>query len=213
MTYGMIVAEALRLMFASAGERVGDDAESLERMRNDPYYAEYLDGMAGAFARCVADLEAKGVIPWRSRRLALAEGVRRGGALVYELSALLPDYLELEQVGAWESHMGTHELFLGLDYDPDGDELIIYDGAYADAFVVKYTPVIPRMTPDTDPTAVVPLPEALATVIPYFIKGDLYESEEPGEAAKARNLYEQMVEAYHPPQHQAQSRAARIFDF
>lgn len=211
MTYGQIIAEALRLMFASAGEVIGEDAESIAQMRSDPRYADHLDRIPGAFARCLGDLEAKGVIPWKSKRLTYADGEKRGGAQVFELSLVIPDCFELEKVGAWEAYSGTRELFPVEDYELDGDELIIYGGRYADAFVVKYTPCIPRMTADTDMSAMIELPEAMASAIPYFIKGDLYESEEPGEAAKARNLYEQMVEAYHPPHSQTQGRVVNVY--
>ncbi len=213
MTYGQIIAEALRLMFASAGERIGEDAESIAQMRSDPRYADHLDRIPGAFARCLGDLEAKKVIPWKSKRLTFADGEKQGGARVFELSLVIPDCYELEKVGAWEPYSGTRELFLVEDFELDGDELIIYGGTHAEAFVVKYTPSLPRMTADTDMSAKVELPEALASAIPYFIKGDLYEAEEPGEAAKARNLYEQMVAGYHPPHHQAQGRVVRVYDF
>lgn len=213
MTYGQIIAEALRLMFASAGESIGEDAASISQMRSDPRYADYLDRIPGAFARCLGDLEAKKVIPWKSKRLAFSDGMKLGGARVYELSLVIPDCYELEQVGAWEAYSGTRELFVVEDYELDGDELVIYGGTYADAFVVKYTPSLPRMTADTDVSAEVEVPEALASAIPYFIKGDLYESEEPGEAAKARNLYEQMVGAYHPPHRQRQGSVVRRYDF
>ena len=212
MTYGQMIAEALRLMFASA-EVIGEDEASIERMRNDPRYADYIDRIPGAFARCLGDLEAKKVIPWRSKRLAPADGEKLGGARAFELSLLIPDCYEVEKVGAWESYSGTRELFLVEDYELDGDELIIYGGTYAEAYVVKYTPSLPRMTADTDVEAEISLPEALTSAIPYFIKGDLYEAEEPGEAAKARNLYEQMVAGYHPPNSQVQGRVAMVFDF
>lgn len=212
MTYGQMIAEALRLMFASA-EVIGEDEASIERMRNDPRYADYIDRIPGAFARCLGDLEAKKVIPWRSKRLAPAEGEKLGGARAYELSLLIPDCYEVEKVGAWESYSGTRELYPVEDYELDGDELIIYGGTYAEAYVVKYTPSLPRMTADTDVEAEISLPDALASAIPYFIKGDLYEAEEPGEAAKARNLYEQMAAGYHPPNRQTQTRVVRVYDF
>ena len=213
MTYGQIIAEILRLVFASGGAIMGEGTEAVARMKNDPRYADYIDRIPGAFNRALADLEAKRVIPWKSRRLALSDGEKLGGARAFELSLLIPDCYEVEKVGAWESYSGTRELFLVEDYELDGDELIIYGGTYAEAYVVKYTPSLPRMTADTDVDAEISLPEALASAIPYFIKGDLYEAEEPGEAAKARNLYEQMTAGYHPPNRQTQTRVVRVYDF
>lgn len=213
MTYGQMIAEVLRLVFASGGAIVSEGSEAVTRMKNDPRYADYMDKIPGAFNRALADLEAKRVIPWKSKRLMLSEGEKMGGARVFDLSLLIPDCYEVEKVGAWESYSGTSELFLVEDYELDGGELIIYGGTKAEAFVVKYTQSLPRMTADTDVGAEISLPEALASAIPYFIKGDLYEAEEPGEAAKARNLYEQMVAGYHPPNRQAQTRVVRVYDF
>lgn len=213
MTYGQMIAEVLRLVFASGGAIVGEGSESVARMKNDPRYADHMDKIPGAFNRALADLEAKRVIPWKSKRLTLSEGEKMGGARVFDLSLLIPDCYEVEKVGAWESYSGTRELLLVEDYELDGGELIIYGGTHAEAFVVKYTQSLPRMTADTDVEAEISLPEALASAIPYFIKGDLYEAEEPGEAAKARNLYEQMAAGYHPPNRQTQTRVERVYDF
>lgn len=213
MTYGQMIAEVLRLTFASGGAIVGEGAEAVERMRNDHRYVDYIDKIPGAFNRALADLEAKKMIPWKARQLALAEGQGRGGAKAYKLAEIAPDLYEIEKVGAWNAGRGTRELLLVEDYEYDSEELIIYGGAYADAFVLQYTPRLERMTAATDAEAQISLPEALASAIPYFIKGDLYEAEEPGEAAKARNIYEQMVGAYLPPQHQVQGRVVRVYDF
>lgn len=213
MTYGQMIAEVLRLVFASGGAIVGEGAENIARMRMDPRYADYVDKIPGSFNRALSDLEARKVIPWKARRLALAEGRGSNGAKVFKLSEVVPDLYEIEKVGAWIAGRGTQELYPVEDYEYDAEELTVYGGTRADAFVLQYTPTIPRMTAATDAEAEISLPEALASAIPYFIKGDVYEAEEPSEAAKARNIYEQMVEAYHPPHRQAQKRVVMRYDF
>ena len=213
MTYGQMIAESLRLVFASGGAIVGEGADAIARMRSDTRYADYVDKIPGSFNRALSDLEAKKVIPWKARRLALAEGQGRNGAKVFKLSEVAPDLYEIEKVGAWISGRGTHELIAVEDYEYDDEELVICGETRADAFVLQYTPMLQMMTAATDAEDEISLPDALSAAIPYFIKGDIYEAEEPSEAAKARNLYEQMVEAYHPPQSQAQKQVVMKYGF
>lgn len=63
-------------------------------------------------------------------------------------------------------------------------------------FVVEYTPKMPYITSLTDNKEVLNIPDAMARVIPYFVKGDLYETEEPQLSAVARNVFENALQEY-----------------
>lgn len=65
------------------------------------------------------------------------------------------------------------------------------DGNYS----IIYAPIIPRVAAGTDDTIDIDLPDKIACLIPYFIKGDLYTEDEPGVAAEARNLFEASLDA------------------
>lgn len=63
-------------------------------------------------------------------------------------------------------------------------------------FKIEYTPKAPYITSTTDNNSELNIPEVLARVIPYFIKAELYEGEEPQISASARNIFESALSEY-----------------
>lgn len=63
-------------------------------------------------------------------------------------------------------------------------------------FKIEYTPKAPYITSTTDNNSELVIPEVLARVIPYFIKAELYEMEEPQISASARNIFESALSEY-----------------
>lgn len=53
-----------------------------------------------------------------------------------------------------------------------------------------------RLRTDTSDDTELDLDEELCMLIPYFLKGDLYEEDNAQQAAIARNLFEDMVDDY-----------------
>jgi hypothetical protein len=63
-------------------------------------------------------------------------------------------------------------------------------------FVVEYVPKIPLITSTTDNNTEIDLPDALVRIIPYFVKAELYELDEPNLSAMARNVFESALTEY-----------------
>ena len=59
-----------------------------------------------------------------------------------------------------------------------------------------YEPRMPVITSVTDDTTEIPLPDELASIIPYFVKADVYELDEPELATQSRNIFEGMLAEY-----------------
>ena len=53
-----------------------------------------------------------------------------------------------------------------------------------------------RLTKDTDDEMALPIDEELSELIPYFIKGELYEEDNPQQASIAKNYFEDTVDDY-----------------
>ena len=84
--------------------------------------------------------------------------------------------------------------------DNYGDYLVNMYGSINRAIVrlkskgVEYTGQ--RLTKDTDDETVLPIDEELSELIPYFIKGELYEEDNPQQASIAKNYFEDTVDDY-----------------
>lgn len=57
-------------------------------------------------------------------------------------------------------------------------------------YIITYSPrFVNRLTYDDPDTKELNIPEDLLDIVPYFVKGDLYETDDPNAAALARNLF------------------------
>lgn len=63
-------------------------------------------------------------------------------------------------------------------------------------FCIEYIPVVQNITANTNNNTEINLPQQLATIIPYFVKADLYEQDEPELAATSRNIFESALTEY-----------------
>ena len=184
MKLGEIKAEALRLM----GMDVEVNAENVRDFEYDENYGILVTGMPGALNRCFADIESKGVLPLRRKDLMPTAG--RGHCYRFSIKDLggEPVRLIAETDHAYD---GDHS------FRREGDgTLLILDGDADASYTLLYRPHIPRVSAITADSTELDLPEAIAAAIPYYLKGDLYRHDEPGEASEARNWYEAALEQY-----------------
>lgn len=185
MKLGEIKIEALRLMFAgNLGYKL--TADNLTNLITDDNYNVYLYGMIGAINRCLADIEAKKVLPVKVAKVTANE--MNGNTL--DLTKI-PDYSSLCAVthrdGVYEEMFVKRGNQLSLPKIQSND----------DYYEVYYYPRLERITDNTDNTAeLVGVPDEIARLIPYYIKGEVYREDDPNEAGEARNWYEYGLEAY-----------------
>ena len=210
MTYAQIYAESLRLMFATLSDDIGDTAEGMAGLADNVNYRDYMLSMPGSVNRCFADLEAKKVLPWKTARVGSGDGDKVGGGYRRVLlTRIAPDCFEIERVTQRQEYGDTITLTEGADYYVEGDELILIPGET----VIEYTPTLPRIEAWTNLDGKVPLPEVLAEAVPYYVKGELYRREEPGEAAEAHSIYEQRVAQVYPAPSRVQTTVKMVYGF
>lgn len=190
MKYGDIKIEALKLMFVNMGDDIS--ADKLEKYEQDDTYNSYLVNMPGSINRCFSVLENKSVLPPKAKDLAVSDGVASGAFIRFDLTVVISDFYDIERVA---SETADGEYCGDCDYQREGDTLVLerYDDEDI-RYIVLYRPMIPRVKSNTDSDFELPLPENIASLIPYFIKGDLYRDDEPNEASEARNWFEASID-------------------
>lgn len=82
---------------------------------------------------------------------------------------------------------GEAKFFNGTEWEKIDEE---------DTFTFVYNPIFPAFTVNSDNNSEVNIPEVLVNAIPYFVKGELYEQDEPEIAATSRNIFESMISDY-----------------
>ncbi len=182
MKIGDIKAEALKLMFVSYTEDVG--TETIEELMDQENYRSYLLGMTGSINRCLSDIENRRVLPVKSFAL---DGDRAQAGRSSKRFDLPTDFCDICRVIAEGdcTNDGDHPYFM------EGDTLLLRGMDTETDYTLLYYPKIGRLTESASNEAeLAGVPEEIAVLIPYFIKGDLYREDEPNEASEARNWYE-----------------------
>lgn len=190
MKYGDIKIEALKLMFINMGDDITVD--KLDTYAQDDTYSGYLVNMPGSVNRCFSVLESRGVLPPESKTLTASDGIASGAFIRFNLPSLIENFYDIDRV---VSETSDGEYCGDCDYQTEGDTLVLerYDDEDI-TYTVLYRPTIPRVDSLTDDDWEIPVPENIAALIPYFVKGDLYRDDEPNEASEARNWFEAGIE-------------------
>ena len=190
MKYGDIKIEALKLMFINMGDDITVD--KLDTYAQDDTYSGYLVNMPGSVNRCFSVLESRGVLPPESKTLTASDGVASGAFIRFNLPSLIENFYDIDRV---VSETSDGEYCGDCDYQTEGDTLVLERYNDKDiTYTVLYRPTIPRVESLTDDDWEIPVPENIAALIPYFVKGDLYRDDEPNEASEARNWFEAGIE-------------------
>lgn len=181
MKLGEIKIEALKLMFTNYSFDLGiGDLQSLISNEN---YGSYIVNMSGAISRALDRIENACVLPMKSKTLDLSEMTIGRHVLKYDTSKI-KDLFMIERITA-DYADGSYDG--NVEFTFEGENVLLKN-TYA-TYTIVYYPTVASISGvlDTDELNV---PDKIARLIPYFIKGDLYQEEEPTLASDARNLFE-----------------------
>lgn len=194
MKLGEIKLETLRLMFANYDTKLS--IENFDVYANDEQYKHYLDNMDESISRAIDRINSAGVIPQKGLMVEYGNSVLgyESGKLFdrVDLRKLIDDYYALVRVMRYtESNVVGNVEYLSA---ADGNVLVkpLTDG---EAYEFIYNPKSKGIVGLADNDEL-DLPDDLARIIPYFVKGDLYQDDEPNLAADAKNQFEQYLLTY-----------------
>lgn len=187
MTLREIKMQALRLMHANV--QIVNDAD-VEGLEFDSNYGPLYAGMPAAINRCFADIEARHILP--PKRVLLTDGEVRGSRCRFSLEGI-EDFSEVAYISCEKGEMLIEE----HPFTYEEENVIRVDGYDESAsYYLYYHRAIPRVWGTTKNSEEVPLPDALAVAVPWFVMSEIFRVDEPGEANDGRNHYEAAVEQY-----------------
>ncbi len=190
MKLGEIKIEAMKLMFVNYN--VDFQIDQLDKLAQDQNYGSYLVNMPGAINRCFSSLEEKGVLPVKAHILKTSEALTSGAFMRFNLGSIIDDFFDIERV----VYENDHGEYIGdYEYQREGNIIVLSPIEEGEYYTVLYKQRLERITDTTDDNSELPIPNNIASHIPYFIKGDLYRDDEPNEASEARNWYEAAMDA------------------
>ena len=186
MTLGDIKAAALQMM----GVEFKVDGGNVSAFLDDDNYGTLIFNMVMALNRGLADLEAKRVLPMKRAVLQNPRVLPIGRA-----SFALEGITDLGSP-VRVTVQGDYYFDENMPYILVAGELTVKRYDEQAVYELLYHPSVVRVSQGTPDTHVLDIPTPLAEALPYFIKAEVFRTDEPGEANEARNFYEVAVSQY-----------------
>lgn len=185
---GDIKIEALRLMFADYTNDYS--VENLDTLLENDNYGKYLRAMNGSINRCFDRFRSSNRQP--IKKMIIDKGEMTDDPYLHidlddEAFALIDKIIRITYENA--DNLVYKE---SIEYELEGRELIIQNDS--GEFRIIYYETLPFITDEVD-TDVIEIEDELARIVPYFIKSDLLEEDEPEMANRALSLFEQRLNA------------------
>lgn len=187
MKLGEIKIEALKQMFSNYGFDI--NIENLTSLLQDENYANYLVAMNGSIARAIDRIENAMVVKRKVFDISSSflNEINRSYQR-FDLSRI-HDYFMIDRVICTFDNGFINE---NAEFTLAGD-LITLPILKGVTFSIVYFPKVKNIDADTSDRDELELEDKFARIIPYFIKGELYQEEEPALAADATNRFEALL--------------------
>lgn len=178
---------ALRMMNVGYEDML--DTMSLEDLMANEAYAVYLNGMEDSINRALLRLADAGVLATEREEVPETRLVRERECIRIEEVAAPVDK-RLVRLARYE---GGH-YYPYTPYLCEGTTVVVPFVCGAESrFVLVWQQEIPWVGPTTPDEVELPIGRDIATLIPYFVKSELYAEENPVAARDARELFEQAL--------------------
>ena len=204
MKLGEVKIEALKIMFADYTDDLALD--NLADLKTDENYGRYVNSMPGAINRCFSRLEDSNAVPVKKFVLTEDLGTISNNRIRFDLSAIISDFGNVDRI-IYET---ATEYEGNCEYIMETNSIIVLPYRGGD-YTIIYSPTLTRITAGTAEDTELELPDKIASIIPYFIKGDLFREDEPAEASEARNLFELSLEAANTEIKRRQTSVRAVF--
>ena len=183
MTVGDIKVETLKLMEINDTDV---SVETLEDFEQDENYKEYFSRMSGSINRAINRIKTAGAVPEKSYTETVSENT---GILRYNISEKISDFSKLKRVVL--EMKNTY--ISNYPYTFEGTNIVLFNIRAGSKVTLIYEPLMPVIRTTTSNDTEIPLPDELSAIIPYFVKADVYEQDEPELATQSRNIFELML--------------------
>lgn len=189
MTLNDVKKAALQLMFANYSDDLTD--ENVDEISNEEY-TQYLVNMNASINRALGRIESAGVLPLKTISITPAtakESTSSDTFSRYDLKTLASDFLSLSRI-AKESARGY---IPSVPYHIEGTVVVLEPLKEGEQYIVVYRRRPARISIASVSSTTVDAPDNIAEIIPYYIKADLFEEDEPNLALQARNIFESLL--------------------
>jgi len=189
MKLGEIKLEALRIM------NINNDSplylENIETIYGEKRYAKFLNNMLNAINKAIDIINYKKVLP--KKNIELSEFLSSEGKINnrFDLTKI-NDFLSINKI----VYEDDFTYYPKICFEKEGENLVISNKYNPNYLKMIYEPKIPNITDDLSDNEEIPnLKDEFARLIPYYIKFELYQEDEPNLALTAKNTFDNGIES------------------
>lgn len=200
MKVGEVKLEALVLMNVANENKL--ELSKYNTYLNENKYKKYLLNMDESINRAIDLINTK---------LAIKEVSLDLKNLIYESrkNYIILSLNQIDNFSKIKKIILLDDQILNLSYEIIADDLIIY-GSSIENIKIIYYPKIKHIKLDLENE--LPMPDYLARIIPYFIKYDLYQEDEPSLAIVAKTNFDNLLDSYCLTNESQQGYIEKIFE-
>lgn len=189
MTKGQLITACVKLMYDNDDVQIDPDTVSSE---SD--YASRTVNIIESINRAFIRLSLLKKLPFKVFYIdENTESINKNKTFTrYNLSSLIDDYSQYERISK-ESALGEYNGNVSVRFE--GENIVLPTLKLNEQYIVDYQPELFRLTEEDLDTKEIPYSEKILSIVPYFVKADLYEEDNPNIADYSRNLFEQYAMA------------------
>jgi hypothetical protein len=202
MKLGEIKEEALKLMFANTKKDF--TYTNFETLKEDPNFAGYLNSMNGAINRSFDKIKS---LKKQPKEIHEVDTTLTTGFLRVDTTTI-PNYDRVIRV-TYESET---EYLGNVDYMMEGKYILLKDKLEEAKYRIIYSKKMPYITSATTDATEIALPDELLRIIPFYIKYNLYEEDEPELAARAKNEFDEGLLLYEEDVQSIQRKVVDVYE-
>lgn len=184
MKFGELKIECLMIMDVDADD-IGMD--NLETYEGNESYSDLIRKMPGAINRGLDRMATLKKLPIKEH--ILTNGVNEGAYIVFNMKDV-PNFRSVKRI----SFLSGDRLINNIDFLYEGKSIIIPNNYTDGKLKLYYYPSAPAVSREMGNDEEINIPDELARLLPYYVKSDIWESEEPAIASQARNKFESALE-------------------
>lgn len=181
--------EALRIMNINNDMEL--DSDNYQAILSEKRYAKYLNNMFNSINRAIDIINHRRILPQKT--ISMDKILTKSNYLNnrYDLSKI-EDFLSENRI-IYEDNTSYLERVV---FSKEGNLIVVPSKYSPESLILLYYSKIPVIKETLQDSEEIPyLSNELARIIPYYIKYDLYQEDEPSLALNAKNSFDQGLES------------------